>query len=76
MQAMWSVESDDNDIDGLGAKFGDKQELNLALMEQVKEGPSTINIDGIIVRKNISNSKIIELLRNIIMSKNKELKSQ
>jgi hypothetical protein len=51
MQAMWSVESDDNDIDGLGAKFGDKQELNLALMEQVKEGPSTINIDGIIVRK-------------------------
>jgi hypothetical protein len=51
MQAMWSVESDDNDIDGLDAKFGDKQELNLALMEQVKEGPSTINIDGIIVRK-------------------------
>jgi hypothetical protein len=45
-------------------------------MARVEEGPSTINIDGIIVSKNISDNKIIEILRNISMSKNKDFESQ
>jgi hypothetical protein len=45
-------------------------------MTRVEECPSTIDINGIITSKNISNNKTIELLRNILMSKNKELESQ
>jgi hypothetical protein len=50
--------------------------LKLAFMTQIEEGPSIINIDGIISSKNISDDKTIELLRNITTSKNKGLKSQ
>jgi hypothetical protein len=76
MQAMWSVESNNSDTDGSGAESRDEKELNLALIARVEEGPSTIDIDGIITSKNISDSKTIELLRNIAMFKNKELESQ
>jgi hypothetical protein len=45
-------------------------------MARVKEGSFTIDVDGIIASKNISDSKTIELLKNIAMSKNNELESQ
>jgi hypothetical protein len=45
-------------------------------LTRVEEGPSTIDIDGIIANKNISKNKTIELLRNTMMSKNKKLESQ
>jgi hypothetical protein len=76
MYVMWSSRSYDNNIDDSDAESGYEKDLNLALMTQVEEGPSTINIDGIIVSNNISDYKIIELLRNIAMSKTKKLESQ
>jgi hypothetical protein len=32
MQVMWSAKSDDSGTDGSGAKLGDENELNLALV--------------------------------------------
>jgi hypothetical protein len=32
IQAIWSVESNNNDIDGSGVESGDEQELNLTIM--------------------------------------------
>jgi hypothetical protein len=72
---MLSAESDDSGIDNSGVESRDEQDLNLALMARVEEGPSIIDIDVIIASKNISDSKTIELLRNIAISKNKEFKS-
>jgi hypothetical protein len=66
----------DNDIDDSSVKSGDEQELNLALIARVEEGTFTIDINRISARKNISDNKTIELLRNIVMSKNKELETQ
>jgi hypothetical protein len=76
MQAMWSVESDDNNIDDSGIKPGDEKELNLALIARVKRRSLQIDVDEIISSKNISDDKTIELLRNIAMSKNKDLESR
>jgi hypothetical protein len=76
MQAMWSTESDDSDINSSGAESVDDNVLNLDFMARVKEGSSTIDIDEIIASKNILDSKTIELLKNIAMSKNNELESQ
>jgi hypothetical protein len=49
--------------------LGDEQQLNIAPMAQIKEGPSIIDIDEIIASKNISKNKTIELLRNINVQK-------
>jgi hypothetical protein len=73
---MWSVESDGSNTNGSCAELGDEKELNLTHMTRVEEGPSTIDIDSIIASKNVLNRKIIELLGNMAMSKNKELESQ
>jgi hypothetical protein len=75
MQAMWRAESNNSDTDGSG-EFGEDQELNLALMAQVEDVSSLIDIDGIIVSKNILDESTIEFLRNITLSKNKELNSK
>jgi hypothetical protein len=45
-------------------------------MAQVEEDPSTINVDEIITIKNITDNIIIELLKRITLSKNKELESK
>jgi hypothetical protein len=42
-------------------------------MTQIEDDPSSIDIDEIIISKNISDESIIKLLRNIALSKNKEL---
>jgi hypothetical protein len=76
MQAMWRTESDDSDIKASGSESRDELELKLTLMTQVEEGPSPINVDKIIVSKNITDSSIIELFRKITLSKNKELESK
>jgi hypothetical protein len=76
MQAMWSVDSDNSNTNGSGTESGEDQELNPALMAYVKDGLSPIDIDGIIASKNISDESTIELLRNIVLSKNKKLKSK
>jgi hypothetical protein len=75
MQTMWSAESDNSDTNGSSVESDDEQELNLALMTQVKDGPFPIDINEIISNKNISEDKTIELLRNIVISKNKKLES-
>jgi hypothetical protein len=72
---MWSAESDNSDTNGSSVESDDEQELNLALMTQVKDGPFPIDINEIISNKNISEDKTIELLRNIVISKNKKLES-
>jgi hypothetical protein len=51
---------------------GDEQELGLVLIVNIEEGHSPIDVDGIIASKNISNRSTIELLRNIVLSKNNE----
>jgi hypothetical protein len=43
---------------------------------QIEDDPSPIDIDRIIVSKNISDESTIELLRNIALSKNKKLESK
>jgi hypothetical protein len=76
MQAMWSAESDHNDTDGSNTESGEDQELNLALMAQIEDELSPIDIDEIITSKNISDESTIQLLWNITISKNKELESK
>jgi hypothetical protein len=71
-----SAESDNSDTNCSGTKSGDEKELNLALIARAVDDPSPINIDEIIASKNTSDSKIIEPLRNIALSKKKELKPQ
>jgi alkyl hydroperoxide reductase subunit AhpC len=76
MQAMWSAKSDHSETDGSGTDSGEDQEVNLALMTYVEDELSPINIDEIITSKNISDESTIQLLRNIVISKNKELESK
>jgi hypothetical protein len=56
---MWSIESNNSDIDDTGVESEDENELNLALMTRVEENPSIIDIDGITASKNISDNKTI-----------------
>jgi hypothetical protein len=76
MQAMWSAESDHNDTDVSDIDSGEDQKVNLALMAQVEDELSPINIDEINTSKNISDESTVQLLRNISISKNKELESK
>jgi hypothetical protein len=76
MQVTWSAESNNSDTDGSSTETGEDQELNLALMVQVEDDPSLTVIDEIIVSKNILDESTIEFLRNITLSKNKELESK
>jgi hypothetical protein len=76
MQAMWSAVFNDSDNEYSCSESRSEQVLNLAIMTQVEEGPSTINVDEIIASKNITDNIIIELLKRITLSKNKELESK
>jgi len=48
----------------------DEQDLNLALMASVDEGPSAIDVDSIIASKNITDETTIEFLMDLVKSRN------
>jgi hypothetical protein len=73
---MWSAKSDNSDTDDSGTESDEDQEINITIMVKVEDSPSPIDINKIISSKKISNESTIKLLKNIMLSKNKELVSK
>jgi hypothetical protein len=73
---MWSAKSDNSDTDDSGTESDEDQEINITIMVKVEDSLSPIDINKIISSKKISNESTIKLLKNIMLSKNKELVSK
>jgi hypothetical protein len=67
MNAIWDVDSDDDNNDS-DNKVSHSQEANFTLMVMVEDISSDMDVETIIIFKNITDPIIIELLRKITES--------
>jgi hypothetical protein len=68
MNAIWDVDSDDDNNDS-DNEASHSQEVNFTLIAMVEDISSGMDMETIIISKNITDSITIELLRKITKSK-------
>jgi 4'-phosphopantetheinyl transferase EntD len=68
MNAIWDVDSDDDNNDS-DNEASHSQEVNFALMAMVEDISIGMDVETIIISKNINDPVTIELLRKIAESK-------